>query len=233
MHLWFRRDDARWRQVAIDAGLRVGRDAGGRMIAGGDVVEPLGTVVRFAEHGRARAALIVKGGARLAVNGFPALPARVLSDRDEIAAPSDPEAAVVFTACAPAHVRPFVAGAHPERCGRCRQELGTGDASVRCPACGVVYHEGRLAVPRAGTGAAAGGEPAGGGSGARGETRACWSYDARCGVCRRERAEMAWTPAAGGRDEVGDEAGADVGEAMAAEGAEAAEEGEGSGSDAR
>jgi hypothetical protein len=204
MDLWFQRDD-RWSRVAIDAGVRIGRDADKRMIAGGDVVEPLGSVVRFAEHGRERAALIVTPGAPLAVNGFSPLPLRVLSDRDAIAVSSAPDEAVVFTACAPAEPHPFVAGEHAERCARCRQELRAGDASVRCPACGVAYHQGPLAVARVGDGAVGGSAPAVGGSSARGETRECWSYDERCGACRRGRAQMAWTPAVGRQDGINED----------------------------
>ncbi len=208
MDLWFQRDDG-WTRVVVGAGVRIGRDADGRLAAGDVVREPLGAVVAFAEHGRPRAALVVENGAGLVVNGFPPLPVRVLADRDEIAVPSRPGAAVVLTTCTPAEPRPFVAAGHPERCGRCRQELRAGDACVRCPACGAAYHQGRLAAAPGGDGGVAGGEPAAcdaaGGNAATGETRACWTYDERCGACRRERAQMAWTPAAAGQQDETDD----------------------------
>ena len=45
-----------------------------------------------------------------------------------------------FSAESLAHVEPF-AGPGTVKCPRCRRQLVPGEASVRCPICGVAHHQ--------------------------------------------------------------------------------------------
>jgi Prokaryotic RING finger family 1 len=79
--------------------------------------------------------LIAKDGVR--VNGFPALPAMALVERDEIRAggqryflAADETAAMGF------------AGDSKTRCARCKDLLSAGEQVIFCPRCRSVHHEG-------------------------------------------------------------------------------------------
>jgi hypothetical protein len=99
-----------------------------------------------------------------------ALGIRVLADRDEIV--PAPGVRVFFSSERLAEVVPFPGSPQPTMCPRCYQAIADGEPSVRCPGCGVAYHE----SPDTG--------------------RACWTY-AKCGVCGRDTsldAGYRWAP---------------------------------------
>ncbi len=106
--------------------------------------------------------LLVEG--RVTVNGVPAMPLRVLQDRDEIRIDHQ---ALCFSIDGPADVAPF-SGASSVRCGRCQGEMQDGDAAVRCPRCQTWYHQ----TP----------------------VLSCWSYGTQCSRCGRPTTGAAWQP---------------------------------------
>ena len=63
---------------------------------------------------------------------------RVLDDWDELRINNE---RIYYSTEELPRVEPFVAGEMPTNCARCKQEINHGDPSVRCPACGVVYHQ--------------------------------------------------------------------------------------------
>jgi hypothetical protein len=115
-------------------------------------------------------AALVPAGAAIRHNGVPvAAGLRMLAHRDALALEGGDS--LFFTTEEPAHIEVFAGPAVP--CPRCRLEVLPGDASVRCPACGVVHHE----------------------SPDRG--RPCWSYAEACSLCPQTTAldaGLAWTP---------------------------------------
>ena len=104
----------------------------------------------------------------LTVNGLAPLPIAMLGDGDEVVTPRGRLRVVAYEAVAPTAWNATMAGA---RCARCSDDLRAGDITVACPACAAWHHEGALAAPAS-------------------ETRACWTYDPRCGGCGRERAAL-------------------------------------------
>jgi hypothetical protein len=197
MHLWQRTGDA-WTRVPVTEAVVIGRDCDGRLATGAAVTGPSGTVVAFNEHGKARAALIVERASVLTLNGYPALPATVLADRDEIALTGVPGAAperLCFGAYAPVIAAALAPGGPALRCARCQEDIAVGDVIVRCPVCDGPYHEGALAARAAGPRDAAAGDEA-----PRDLERFCWSYDPLCAQCRQPRSTMSWVPGSDGDD---------------------------------
>lgn len=110
--------------------------------------------------------LLVEG--RVSVNGAPALPLRVLQDRDEI---QIDDQALCFSVDGPADVVPFpgpFSGASSVRCGRCQGPMQTGEPAVQCPRCQAWCHQ----AP----------------------DLSCWSYGPQCPGCGRPTAGAAWRP---------------------------------------
>ncbi len=107
--------------------------------------------------------LLVEG--RVAVNGVPALPLRVLQDRDEIRVDGE---SMYFSIDGPADVVPF-SGASSVRCGRCQGEMQEGVPAVQCPRCRSWHHQTPV-LP-------------------------CWSYGPQCSGCDRPTSGAAWQPA--------------------------------------
>ncbi len=116
--------------------------------------------------------LLVAPNGEVRVNGFvPVAGARVLQHRDEIRLPlAEP---LFFSTESLAHTVEFAAGEHAVFCGRCRQPMREGELAVRCPSCGIFYHET--------------------------SGLACWSYARACAFCPQSTsldAGFAWTPEA-------------------------------------
>ena len=121
--------------------------------------------------------LLVEG--RVSVNGVPALPLRVLQDRDEIRVDDE---ALCFSIDGPADVVRF-SGPSSLRCGRCQGTMQTGEPAVQCPRCQTWHHQ-TPDLP-------------------------CWSYGPQCSGCGRPTAGAAWRPeplTAGSRPEDGQDA---------------------------
>ncbi len=171
-HLWFRGDESLWAVIPLD----------GRAV---DIsVQPPRVLAAEFELGEDRPAVIMRAVAGdspvwvllaaadsdVRINGFaPVAGVRVLQDRDEIRAfPSD---ALFFSTETPAHVEAFAATERAIFCGRCRQPIQDGGLAVRCPNCGIWYHQG--------------------------EQLPCWTYAATCAFCPQSTtldAGFTWTP---------------------------------------
>jgi hypothetical protein len=104
--------------------------------------DPVGgaVLVRDGEAPAERWLLMTGGERRIWVNGLPlALGMRVVRDRDRIRVEG---AGTVFlsTEVLP-RVETFPGADTAVLCPRCRTEVEAGTAAVRCPGCGVWYHE--------------------------------------------------------------------------------------------
>jgi hypothetical protein len=115
-------------------------------------------------------AALVPDGAAIRHNGVPvAAGLRMLNHRDTLALEGGES--LFFTTEELAHVEAY---AGPTvTCPRCRREVLPGHASVRCPCCGVVYHE------------------------APDRDLPCWTYSETCQLCPQLTAldaALRWTP---------------------------------------
>ncbi len=203
MHLWQQSGDD-WARVPLTEAVVIGRDRGGRFAVGAEVARHSGTVVAFNDHGKPCAALIVERSSMLTLNGYPALPATVLADRDEIALAGVPGTAperFYFGAYAPATAAALAPGGPALRCARCQEDIAVGDVIVRCPVCDGPYHEGARAAVGAGPEQAATAAEDG-----SDRERYCFSYDPRCAQCRQPRSTMSWVPGTAGNDTADDPA---------------------------
>jgi hypothetical protein len=108
----------------------------------------------------------------VSVNGLPlVLGIRVLKDRDEVHLAGAPP--LFFSTERIAQVEPYASGGKRGRCPRCDTEIADGVPSVRCPQCGLAYHQ----------------DSAGG--------MECWTYGPTCARCPQKtglEAGYAWTP---------------------------------------
>lgn len=128
-------------------------------------VFPLGLQLKFVPLKSGRYGLLVVG--RVTVNGVPALPLRVLQDKDEIRI-IDGER-LYFSSDGPAEVIQF-SGGTSVRCGRCQGPMQEGKGAVCCPRCGAWHHQ-------------------------TGELP-CWTCDQQCSGsgCGRPTSGAAWQP---------------------------------------
>jgi hypothetical protein len=104
------------------------------------------------------------------VNGAPVRTGiHVLVDRDEIRI-SD-AAAFFFSTEKLAAIKEYPSTGSPAYCPRCKQALEEGQPSVRCPQCGIFYHQS--------------------------ENLPCWTYSETCVLCPQSTdmsAGYRWTP---------------------------------------
>jgi hypothetical protein len=175
-HLWFRGDEDIWTVMPLDGhavdvsvypprvlaeGFRLGADT-------------LAAVVR-AEAGDSPVwALVVAGEGDVRVNGFaPVAGLRVLQNRDEIRAAWS--GALFFSTETLARVEEFAAAERAIFCGRCRQPMQNTQMAVRCPQCGIWYHQ----IPE--------------------KDLPCWTYAPSCAFCPQPTsldAAFDWIPEA-------------------------------------
>ncbi|MGB9620632.1 MAG: hypothetical protein ACPL7K_09490, partial [Armatimonadota bacterium] len=105
------------------------------------------------------------------VNGKPdRLGICVLQDRDELFF-TDSRTRIYYTRETPASVTSFPGSDREIRCARCTAPLEPGNPSVRCPGCGLWYHES--------------------------EELPCWTYAqtcAECGALTSLDGSYTWTP---------------------------------------
>jgi hypothetical protein len=115
-------------------------------------------------------ALVVGRGQRVLVNGAPAeLGLVALGDRDQIW-PADGRP-LYFSTETLAQVTPFPAAEGRGFCPRCKLRIDAGTPAVRCPGCGLWYHQS--------------------------DEFPCWTYAPQCSACPQETALDAgfrWTP---------------------------------------
>jgi hypothetical protein len=173
-HLWFRDDDDIWSAMPLDGravdvseyppqvlaeGFRLGEDTRAAVIRAGAGDSPVWV-------------LLVAADGDVYINGFaPVAGVRVLQDRDEIRASSSQT--LFFSTETLARVEEFPGAERAVYCGRCRQAMEKGQMAVRCPQCGIWYHQtGQLP---------------------------CWTYAPSCGFCPQStslEARFAWIPEA-------------------------------------
>lgn len=104
----------------------------------------------------------------LFVNGRPALPFHMLSDRDEIRFGQE---TAYFSLDSVSEVVAFpAAGNQGLTCGRCHVPIPEGTPAVRCPRCGAWHHE-RDELP-------------------------CWTYTETCSACQQPTRGFSWAPEA-------------------------------------
>jgi hypothetical protein len=173
-HLWSRGDDDVWSALLLNGsavdisvnpprvladGFRLGEDTLAAVIRAGAGDSPVWVLLAAADSG-------------VRVNGFaPVAGLRVLQDRDEIRAAAS--GTLFFSTETLARVEEFPGSERAIFCGRCRQPMEKGQLAVRCPQCGIWYHQ---------TGALP-----------------CWTYAPACGFCPQSTsldAGYAWTPEA-------------------------------------
>jgi len=99
------------------------------------------------------------------VNGVPALPLRLLADKDEILINRE---IIFFSAESGAEVVPFPAPEREVCCGRCKGKLQAGEFAAQCLRCKVWHHQ-TQELP-------------------------CWTYGATCSSCDCSTKGGAWRP---------------------------------------
>lgn len=173
-HLWFRGDADIWSAMPLDGrpvniSIRPPRVLADGFRLGGDV----SAAVLRARAGDSPVWFLLAGAASGArVNGLaPVAGVRVLQDRDEIRA--TPSNTLFFSAETLARAEEFPASERAVYCGRCRQAMETGQLAVRCPQCGIWYHQT--------------------------ESLPCWTYAPACAFCPQSTpldAGFSWIPEA-------------------------------------
>lgn len=170
-HLWMSLEE-QWRPVALTGdGYTFKRAApDGLEARPADAGASTAVVLwRAGEGAEARWVLFVPPSAAARVNGYPiSLGMRVLRDRDEIRLPGD--APVYFSTEELTSVETFP-GSEAVMCPRCASPLDAGLPAVRCPSCGVWYHQS--------------------------PERSCFTYAEVCTTCGAETAlneEFRWSP---------------------------------------
>jgi hypothetical protein len=173
-HLWFRGEDYIWSAMPLDGHAVDVSVCPPRALAEDFKLSEaaLAAVIRAGAGDSPVWVLLVAGNGDVRVNGFaPVAGVRVLQDRDEIrVGASEP---LFFSAETLAHVEEFPGAERTIFCGRCRQPMGKGEPAVRCPRCGIWYHQN--------------------------ENLPCWAYSPTCGFCPQTTpldAALSWTPEA-------------------------------------
>lgn len=173
-YIWFRNNEEPWSVMplngrAVDVsvypprpladGFRLGEDAMAALIHAELADSPVWV-------------LLIAPGGDVRVNGFPPVAGvRVLQDRDEIRIPSF--APMFFSTGTEARVESFPGSEREVCCARCRQPIEKGQMAVRCPQCGVWYHQT--------------------------DRFPCWTYTPTCALCPQATAldaGFAWIPEA-------------------------------------
>jgi hypothetical protein len=171
-HMWFQDAAGAWAVVALDGeafvlhASRVAPLAADAAAAGAPIL--LHHDAR--DDGAEREVWAVLGD--VLVNGVGAATRiQALRDRDELRLPGTRPA--FFSTERLACVEPMPAAERPVACPRCTQAIAAGSPAVRCPACGVHYHQ----------------DPA--------ARLPCWTYHATCALCPQPTAldgGYRWTP---------------------------------------
>lgn len=134
------------------------------------VVEASSAVLLRLGEGDGVWALIGSQGSDVRINGTGlATGIRILADRDEITIGKNPS--MYYSTEKPATVEEFPGTGAAAFCPRCRQQIAAHHPAVKCPRCGVFYHQSKE-LP-------------------------CWTYAEVCALCPQPTALDAgyqWTP---------------------------------------
>ena len=172
-HLWVTTETNQWAVLPLD------QDAFALLAKPPQpVCRPLGEgvawssvlLVRAGPASSAAWVLIARGGLGVSINGLPLTTGiRVVSDRDEIRIAG--ERSFYFSTESLARVEEFSSTDQTLFCPRCKQEIESGSAAVKCPSCGVWHHQT--------------------------DQLNCWSYSEVCALCTQATdldAGFQWTP---------------------------------------
>ena len=172
-HLWIKDETDRWCVMPLDGEVfTLSEDPPRRLRTepGADEAVSTALLVQQASTNQSRWLLISRQGHAVCVNGdSTTLGVRVLTDRDEINVEGVGE--FFFSTESLARIEVFTGSAQEIYCPRCRQVLDEGVPAVRCPQCGVWYHET--------------------------EELNCWRYAETCALCPQPTdldAGFRWTP---------------------------------------
>jgi len=175
------------RTLPLNGGLEAVRGAGGRIVVRefryGDAASRLALFVPCPGE-RAREALVILApDARATIEGFPCLPAQLVSDGEEIVVEG---LRMLFGAYEAQPAREYGSEEPPRRCARCASTITVGQVVAPCPRCGALFHhDPTIAIPDDAQ-LAAGSAP---------NALDCDHLDDNCPSCGGSRAAMLWTPA--------------------------------------
>lgn len=176
-HFWLK-DNRDWRDLAVPAGADdclVLRAAQAPEVAKLSDVDPrLPVVMRVQSGGQLPFHVLLDGTGRVRVNGKThALGITILANRDELRGPGLPT--LFFSDELTPKIAPFD-GETPKPCALCTRPIEPGEPSVRCPRCGLVFHQGTTHDEK---------------------DLHCWTYGPLC-RCRQQATaldnDVRWTP---------------------------------------
>ena len=173
-HLWTIASDGLWAPTALDdVAFVLGSFGLARLSDPCAATSPSSVVVlrRTGDGPDASWSLLSPPAVSALVNGAPSpLGLVVLADRDEIRVPGSKP--VFFSTESLAAIVSFPADVRRGFCPRCQQPIEPGTPAVKCPGCGLWYHQSAALLP-------------------------CWTYGDRCAACARPTsldAGFSWTP---------------------------------------
>ncbi len=170
-HLWVGEGAAGWAVMPLGQGaVSLAARPPVRCPSGGDPVVREGEAIVLCSGGAGGVWALVAGqGSDVRVNGSRlTVGIRILADRDEITVGAGPP--VYFSTERLAAIEEFAATGPSAYCPRCKQVIAPG-LSVRCPGCGVLYHQ-SAELP-------------------------CWTYSDVCALCPQSTdmgAGYQWSP---------------------------------------
>jgi len=169
-HLWIKDETDGWCVMPLDAQVFALSQSPPHRMRDPDESVSSALLVQQTSASPSRWLLISHPGDNVRVNGnTTTLGVRVLTDRDEISV--EGVGAFFFSTESLAQIESFPGSAQKIFCPRCRQVLDEGVAAVKCPQCGVWYHET--------------------------EELNCWRYTETCALCPQSTeldAGFRWTP---------------------------------------
>jgi len=169
----FDREKSDWQLLSLSGSTeKLGLDNQGRFTVGPSVDKILAQLLPFNDsYGRQRWAMIPAGTKidTLHLNGMIPFALHILQDRDELSTGGQ---RLYFTTGQPAEIEVFepLPDQPSLSCPRCKDSIEAGNEVVKCPGCGLWYHES-----------------------AKLELN-CWSYDAQCVCGYPTKNDGAWKP---------------------------------------
>lgn len=173
-HLWLKNGSEQWAVLPLEAEAFVLTTKLPQPLQSAQATdeESVSRVVLLRERREAEASWVLISGRErnVQVNGIPlTLGVRVVADRDEISV--EGIGSFYFSTEALARVEAFPGAEQALYCPRCKQQVGKDNPAVKCPQCGVWYHQS--------------------------EDLPCWSYSETCALCPQLTdldAGYRWTP---------------------------------------
>jgi len=174
-HFWLRDDDGDWAVLLLESGIwDLAADTPRRLRGKRSRSRSGGTALLLSSGSGTEAEatcwmVLTSSGSNLRINGrLVSVGICALEDRDEIRIE---DRTLYFSTECLAETGPFLAGANPLFCPRCKQALEDEAPAVRCPGCGVWHHQS--------------------------DELPCWSYASTCALCEQPtdlEAGYRWAP---------------------------------------